>query len=798
MSCQQKRANSMRDSVTATVDGLLPERVRGSYLAKMLLVFAAIMLVVSATGAYQYQIATDHVHEDAQAELLETANQNVYYLQTWRAEHTKTVGILSNADELADDEEASSHLASQYATLPDHVLDLSIVDLRSGEILASTSDGAVGTTMDRVAGTSFTSASAVASTPKYEWRGESGNDVITFYSPVPTHEGRALAYTAQTAPADSLLEQASGTVTMLVSRARGIDLDTSKQHLGETYPESHSEAIEKAFAGESTVVERKTVPGLFENRQLVAYVPYHDGLVLVVHQPTPSAYALAGDVTQAIELLILATLLGFAGLAVVLSRNTAKPLQALSEKVQSLREGELDVVLSTSRTDEVGSVLGGVAALRDDLVDQRADAKQYGDVMGVAAAGDLTARMETDSNSRDMRTVATSYNDMMDEIETTVVSVRQFGDDVASLSEQVAASAAEVSEASQEVSSSIQQIADGAADQNDSLLSVVDEMNDMSASVQQIAASADELAEFTQNATATGDEGRAAATEALEGIDQIQAETESTVEEVEMLDDQMAQIGNIVDVISEIAEQTNILALNANIEAARAGEAGEGFAVVSNEVKGLAEKTQESAQQIEGLIEKLQRQQSNVLDGMSRMQERVEEGSASVDVALNSLDDIVHEVDETNASVGEIHGATSSQAESAQGILERADSAATISEETTAEAQNVSAAAEEQTASLSEVSTGVQELSNHARDLQARLDQFEVGDDVTGVSSSEPSALAPPSEPSASVTPPESAEATDARADDDASEGWQPPSEPVSVSRSESSASSDGGWPTER
>jgi methyl-accepting chemotaxis protein len=389
----------------------------------------------------------------------------------------------------------------------------------------------------------------------------------------------------------------------------------------------------------------------------------------------------------------------------------------LTQKAEAAaKEAEVEA----ERAEEAREAEEEAAEALEDAVDN------FGQIMRRAAAGDLTQRLPEDTGLGVVDRVAVEFNAMMDELEGTMRSLRAFGVEVATLSEQVADGAAEIGEASEEVTASIVQISEGAAEQNDHQSNVAREMNTMSAAVQQIASAADELASLSRAAAEEGEAGRVAAQSALDGIGKIERETDQTVTAVEELDAQMAEIGEIVAVITDIAEQTNILALNANIEAARAGEAGEGFAVVSNEVKSLAERTKASAGEIALLIDEIAAQRDEVVQGMESMQARVAEGSESVDTALDALDEIIGRVEETDAGVEEINAATSEQATSAQEVLSMVDEIASIGEETTAEAQNVSAAAQQQTASISEVGDGVRRLSAGANDLRALLEQFTV------------------------------------------------------------------------
>ncbi|MDS0294852.1 methyl-accepting chemotaxis protein [Halogeometricum luteum] len=446
--------------------------------------------------------------------------------------------------------------------------------------------------------------------------------------------------------------------------------------------------------------------------------------------------AVARDLEQVLlvdlGVLFAGTLLGLVGIALFLARYVAAPLRTLEGRVERIRNGDLDERADLGRPDELGRVSDGVDMLRRDLRDQRDDTSAHLETMRAAAANDMTARMNEDSNSRDMRRIAEAFNEMMVGLEGTVLAVKRFSDDVAAQSEEVATSAGEVNRASQEVAESVEQISSGAREQSDSVTSLSGEIETLSAAIQQVAAASDEVAAQADEAATQSERGQAFAEDALSGIDAIERETEETVTAVERLDEKLVKVGEITDLIGGLAEQTNILALNANIEAARAGEAGEGFAVVSNEVKSLAEETREFADDIATLVEEVREQRTDVTEGIEGMRESVSEGTESVTSALRTLDDIDDAIGEANRSADEISSATSEQANAAQEVQSMTDEVASVVEETTSEAENVSAAAEEQTASLGEVTDSATRLAQQVDELQERLAQFEVGASADG------------------------------------------------------------------
>lgn len=224
---------------------------------------------------------------------------------------------------------------------------------------------------------------------------------------------------------------------------------------------------------------------------------------------------------------------------------------------------------------------------------------------------------------------------------------------------------------------------------------VASAMNEMSATVQEVAQHASQTAAASSGADEQSKAGVTLATEALDGIDGLIREIEQAAQVIKQVETDATSIGMVLGVINGIAEQTNLLALNAAIEAARAGEQGRGFAVVADEVRTLASRTQKSTGDIQATIEQLQNGVRNAVKVMQDAQERANAGSTCVAKAAQSLNRIAGEVGTINDMNMQIATAAEEQSAVAEEINRNITTISNIADTTAADAQQTSQISDE-------------------------------------------------------------------------------------------------------
>lgn len=227
-------------------------------------------------------------------------------------------------------------------------------------------------------------------------------------------------------------------------------------------------------------------------------------------------------------------------------------------------------------------------------------------------------------------------------------------------------------------------------------------------------------------AAAAAQHGEKAIESAISQMSSIEKTVMDSASVVIKLGDRSKEIGQIVSAISAIAGQTNLLALNAAIEAARAGEQGRGFAVVAEEVRKLAEQSQEASQQITNLITEIQVDTDKAVLAMEAGTREVKIGTEVVTTASSSFMEIISSIDQVSTQINTVSSAVRQMAGGSQEIVSVIKKIEDVTKNTADQAQMVSAASQEQSAAMEEIAASSQTLAKLAQNLQGEIAKFTI------------------------------------------------------------------------
>ena len=355
-------------------------------------------------------------------------------------------------------------------------------------------------------------------------------------------------------------------------------------------------------------------------------------------------------------------------------------LQAQNEMLELSRQNKLDEMRSliNSRikegTDQMGEQLNQLIAI--NAADARSASKAAGEhyssaIAGIVAVAVLAALLTIVLALLLTRSIVTPLNkalnaaqviaggnlrqaievDGKDEPARLLQALAEMQASLRRTIEQIAGSATQLASASEELSAVTEEASRGLQQQNNEIEQAATAVNEMTAAVEEVARNAVSTSEASRKSTQAAREGRDRVVETVDAIQTMTHDVQSTSVMIEGLATQGRDIGKVLDVIRAIAEQTNLLALNAAIEAARAGEAGRGFAVVADEVRALAHRTAQSTQEIEKMVAGIQNGTGDAVESMQQSNQRTQstlELARAAGVALEQIAESINQINERN------------------------------------------------------------------------------------------------------------------------------------------------------
>lgn len=295
-----------------------------------------------------------------------------------------------------------------------------------------------------------------------------------------------------------------------------------------------------------------------------------------------------------------------------------------------------------------------------------------------------------------------------DELGTLANASRRLHSFLSNLSSQLKDTTSDLDLASGSLNSACETMSENAQQGHSRTDQIAAAMQEMTATAQEVASHASTAAGLTVEADSASNDGLKTMHQAQSSINRLAEQVEDNVETVNMLAEKTNNVGTVLGVIRAIAEQTNLLALNAAIEAARAGEHGRGFSVVADEVRTLAQRTQESTAEIEGIIDSVQESAQNMVTVMDSSRAVTSESASFFNDATLKLEQISESITEITSLIEQVATAAEEQTSTSEEITQNVTEVAILTEETSEVATHTRATAEQ----LSSLSANTLELSN--------------------------------------------------------------------------------------
>ncbi|MEM6794331.1 MAG: methyl-accepting chemotaxis protein [Acidobacteriota bacterium] len=421
--------------------------------------------------------------------------------------------------------------------------------------------------------------------------------------------------------------------------------------------------------------------------------------------------ALKNEITIVIVGVLLAALLTLA-LVVLIARSITGQVGRLNDLFGEINRGRYETRSAVTSSDELGQMTGSLNTMLDNtlvLIQDRAERDQIqGSIRRLleqvsdVADGDLRRDLEVTEDITG--SIADSFNYMLEELRTLIGDVQQ-------TTSQVTGAAAGLASTSQE-------LAAGSRRQTSEIESTAQSVRDLSESAQQVSANAERSTQVANQALASARAGTEAVERTIDGMGKIRQRVQDTSKRIKRLGESSQQIGEIVELISDLADRTSLLALNASIQAASAGEAGRSFAVVAKEVEQLADRSTDSTKRISQLITNIQRETAEASSAMEDTTREVVEGSEVASEAGRALEEI---------------GAVSNQlADLADQILTRARRQAEISDGVADAIGQIDSISRLTSGGAEETMSGLSELAEMAQKLRSSVDAFRLPQNPSG------------------------------------------------------------------
>ncbi|MFT4414374.1 methyl-accepting chemotaxis protein [Fredinandcohnia humi] len=342
------------------------------------------------------------------------------------------------------------------------------------------------------------------------------------------------------------------------------------------------------------------------------------------------------------------------------------------------------------------------------------------------ANGDLSVQEITYSGKDEIGRIALAMNSMSTNLREMIKKISDISQTVNTQSEELTQSANEVTAGSQQVATTMQELSIGSENQANTASELALAMESFSSKVEEANKNGEHIYHSSNKVIGMTEEGNRLMDSSIEQMTKIDRIVQDSVRKVQELDTQSQQISKLVSVIKDIADQTNLLALNAAIEAARAGEHGRGFAVVADEVRKLAEQVSLSVTDITGIVGNIQRESNDVTESLQTGYEEVARGTSQIRTTGETFIEIKNAVNEMVSSIQVVSDNLSAITTSSMEMNKSIDDIASVSEEAAAGVEQTAASIQQTSSSMQEVANSSEHLAALAEELNELVSQFKL------------------------------------------------------------------------
>lgn len=408
----------------------------------------------------------------------------------------------------------------------------------------------------------------------------------------------------------------------------------------------------------------------------------------------------------------------------------ADEIKQLQVTLMEEARAELDRIITTTRNIVIGllvaAFISGLVLATFIAMNIAPPIQRMTRHLEQVATGNLALEPVTIKNSDEIGDMAKALNQMVTDLRGTIHQTGESAMELAAQSEQLSASSQESLAASQMVAN----VAEEGMNANEEQVRIVGEsvaaLSEMTTGIQQIATGNEEMISSSEVMMNLVSDGSNIVSHVSEQMTDIHRTIKEASEQIRVMATHSEEIQKATALITDISEQTNLLALNAAIEAARAGEYGNGFAVVAEEVRNLAEQSRQSTEEIASMVEIIQNDANNAVYSIELGDSKVTEGLSASDQSLTIFNEIEKAVNHTGSSVESVSAAIEEIQAMSEEVASGAHKVKELAETSMGNAQETSAATEEQLATVEQIASSNQQLAHLAEDLQLEVSRFKL------------------------------------------------------------------------